>query len=258
MAARRKWLNIGANSANDTRRGAFTPFPFLKIQTEKTMSYKSLMAAAASAAIVIATPALAQGKGGGAGGPPAGAGAGASAAGSVSQGPMSASPNGIMNASPNSVLSTGATTPPTTSTTTTTRAPQTTTRTPETDTDTDSDTTGTTSRTGTSFSTKSKALQNSQGPAHASPNGIAHASPNSVLARGAVQSSTLPGLTTGLVVNNSSGTQVGTVSRVITGPNNTIRAVVVKTSSGQLVTLPPSSLTISGSVVTTTSTSIGG
>lgn len=209
------------------------------------MFYKSLMAAAASAAIVIATPALAQGKGGG--------GAGASAAGSLSQGPTNASPTGIMNASPNSVLN-STTAPPTS----TTRVPETTTRTPETDTDTDTDTTGTTSRTGTSFSTKSKALQNSQGPANASPNGIAHASPNSVLARGAVQSSTLPGLTTGLVVNNTSGTQVGTVSRVITGPNNTIRAVVVKTSSGQLVTLPPSSLTISGSVVTTTSTSIGG
>lgn len=216
------------------------------------MFYKSLMAAAASAAIVIATPALAQGKGGG--------GAGASAAGSLSQGPTNASPTGIMNASPNSVLN-STTAPPTA----TTRVPETTTRnnttrTPETetDTDTDTDTTGTKSGTGTNVSTKSKALQNSQGPANASPNGIAHASPNSVLARGAVQSSTLPGLTTGLVVNNTSGTQVGTVSRVITGPNNTIRAVVVKTSSGQLVTLPPSSLTISGSVVTTTSTSIGG
>jgi hypothetical protein len=104
----------------------------------------------------------------------------------------------------------------------------------------------------------SQATVNSQGPSHASPTGIAHASPNSVLARGAVASSTLPGLTTGLVVNNSSGTQVGTVTQVITGPDNTIRAVVVTSSSGKTYTLMPSTLSISGNVVTTTSTSIGG
>ena len=84
------------------------------------------------------------------------------------------------------------------------------------------------------------------------------AAAEALAARGAASSTTLPNLTTGLRVNNSSGTQVGTVSRVITGPNNTIRAVVVTTSTGQTVTLPPSSLTISGNVVTTTSTSIGG
>ena len=192
------------------------------------MSNKSLMAAAASAAIVIAAPAFAQGHGGGggAGGPPGGGG---SPAASVSQGPTNASPTGIGNANENSVLSTGAApptaTPPTTSGT---------------------------------VGSKSQATVHSQGPANASPTGISHASSNSVLARGAVESSTLPGLTTGLVVNNSSGTQVGTVSRVITGPNNTIRAVVVTSTSGKSYTLAPSTLSISGSVVTTTSTSIGG
>jgi len=45
---------------------------------------------------------------------------------------------------------------------------------------------------------------------------------------------------------------------VITGPNNTIRAVVVTTTSGQTVTLAPSMLSISGNVVTTTNTSLGG
>ena len=199
------------------------------------MFYKSLMAAAASAAILVAAPAVAQGKGGGggAGGPPAGAGA----AGAInSQGPMNASPNGMMNASPNSALSRTAptsppisATPPTTSTTT-----------------------------DTNFSTKSQATVHSQGPANASPTGIAHANSNSVLARGAVASSTLPGLTSGLVVNNTGGTQVGTVTKVITGPNNTIRAVVVTSTSGKTYTLPPSAISISGNVVTTTSTSIGG
>lgn len=190
------------------------------------MFHKSLLAVVASAAVLSAVPALAQGKGGGGGqgGPPPGAG---SQGGMNSQGPANASPTGIMNASPNSVLST---VPPTTTT-------------PTAD---------------VNASSKSQATTNSQGPSHASPTGISHANQNSVLARGAVQSITLAGLATGLAVNNSSGTQVGTVSRVITGPNNTIRAVVVTTTSGKTVTLSPSTLTISGSVVTTTSTTVGG
>lgn len=57
-----------------------------------------------------------------------------------------------------------------------------------------------------------------------------------------------------MTVNSSTGTSIGTVSRIITGPNNTIRAVVVTSSTGQTYTLPPSSLSISGSVVTTTTT----
>ena len=201
------------------------------------MSNKSLMAAAASAAIFIAAPAFAQGHGGGgaAGGPPGGGG---SPAASASQGPTNASPTGMGHANENSVLSA---TPPTAPTTSTTTVPTTTAPT----------TSGT-------VSTKSQATVHSQGPANASPTGISHASSNSVLARGAVASSTLPGLTTGLVVNTSSGTQVGTVSRVITGPNNTIRAVVVTSASGKTYTLAPSTLSISGNVVTTTSTSIGG
>ena len=201
------------------------------------MFQKSLMAAVASAAIVAAAPVFGQGHGGGggAGGPPPGAGA---QGGMSSQGPANASPTGTMNASPNSVLSTAP--PATTMTPPLVSAPP----------------TGTT--TDTNVSTKSKATTNSQGPANASPTGISHANSNSVLARGAVASTALPGLATGLVVNNSSGTQVGTVSKIITGPNNTIRAVVVTSSSGKTYTLPPSSLSISGSVVTTTSTSVGG
>ena len=190
------------------------------------MSYKSLMAAAA---IVVAAPAFAQGHGGGAGGPPGGA----PPAGANSQGSVNASPNSMGHADDNMQSTPQASTPTPTVTTTM-------------------------PTTNTNVSTKSKALENSQGPANASPTGIAHANENSVLARGAVASSTLPGLTTGLVVNNSTGTQVGTVTKVITGPNNTIRAVVVTTTSGKVVTLAPSTLTISGNIVTTTSTSIGG
>jgi len=47
------------------------------------------------------------------------------------------------------------------------------------------------------------------------------------------------------------------VTPVITGQNNTIRAVVVTSSTGQTYTLPASSLSISGGVVTTTSTVAG-
>jgi hypothetical protein len=120
-----------------------------------------------------------------------------------------------------------------------------------------STTTGTNATTGTSYNTNSPAVQNSQGPANASPTGISHANQNSVLARGAVSASTLQGLNTGMTVNNSSGTAVGTVTRIITGPNNTIRGVVVRSSSGQTFTLAPSTLSISGNIVTTTSTTGG-
>lgn len=179
------------------------------------------LTALTTSALIFAAPAIAQH--GHSGSPPR-AGPGAMPSG---QGPM--------NASPNSALST--TTPPTTTTTTT------------------GPTTSTT--TGTSYNPNSPALQNGQGPSHASPTGISHANQNSVLARGAVSSSTLQGLNTGMTVNNSSGTSIGTVSRIITGPNNTIRGVVVTSSTGQTYTLAPSTLTISGGIVTTTSTTGG-
>lgn len=106
---------------------------------------------------------------------------------------------------------------------------------------------------------------NSQGPANASPTGIEHSSPNSVLhdttttttttrVRGqGVMSSALPGLSKGLTVRNSAGTDIGTVSRIVTDANGTIRAVLVTSSTGRTFRLAPSTLTISGGVVTTTS-----
>lgn len=105
---------------------------------------------------------------------------------------------------------------------------------------------------------------NSQGPANASPTGIEHSSPNSVLhdtttatttnVRGhGVLSSALPGLSAGLTVKNSTGTSIGTVSRIITDSRGTIRAVLVTSSTGRTFRLAPSTLTISGGVVTTTS-----
>ena len=107
-------------------------------------------------------------------------------------------------------------------------------------------------------SMNSQAIEHSQGPANASPTGISHANENSVLARGSVSGTSLPGLTTGLTVQNSSGTSVGTVSQVITGSDGSIRAVVVTGTDGKTYRLAPSTLSISGNIVTTTSTTIGG
>ena len=110
----------------------------------------------------------------------------------------------------------------------------------------------------TSANIHSNATLNSEGPAHASVNGIANASSNSVLARGAVSATALPGLTTGVSVQNSAGASVGTVSQVVTGSDGSIRAVIVTSPTGQTFRLSPSSLTISGSIATTTSTTVGG
>ena len=191
------------------------------------MIRKIFTASVATAAITLAGTAVA--------GPPAGRGGGPSDAGisarANSQGPMNASPMGIMHASPNSVLGgTGSATVRTTV-----------------GTDNDMDEAG-------SQPVTNPAVGTSQGPAHASVNGIAHASSRSVLASGAVPPTALPGLTQGLNVVNSSGTTLGTVSQVVYGTDGTIRLVVVtNTTTGQTYRLSPTTLSISGSTVTTTS-----
>jgi sporulation protein YlmC with PRC-barrel domain len=100
----------------------------------------------------------------------------------------------------------------------------------------------------------SQARLNSQGPLHASPTGIAHANFRSVLASGMVVSGSLAGLTTGLTVNTSTGTTLGTVSQIVTDSSGNIRLVIVTSSTGQTYRLSPTSLSISGGVVTTTQT----
>jgi sporulation protein YlmC with PRC-barrel domain len=102
------------------------------------------------------------------------------------------------------------------------------------------------------IASNSQGRLNSQGPLHASATGIAHANARSVLAGGAVMTSALPGLTTGLTVNTSTGTTLGRVSRVVVGTDGTIRQVIVTSSTGQVFTLSPAMLSISGGVVTTT------
>jgi len=107
-------------------------------------------------------------------------------------------------------------------------------------------------------SANSQARENSQGPANANIRALEQANENSVLADGAVASTALPGLTTGLTVNTSGGTSLGTVSQVVTGADGSIRAVIVTGTDGKTYRLMPSQLSISGGVVTTTQTDIGG
>jgi len=95
-------------------------------------------------------------------------------------------------------------------------------------------------------------LGHSQGLMHASPTGIAHANSHSALAGGAVASTALPGLMTGLTVQGRTGATLGTVSRIVTDSSGNIRLVMVTSTTGQTLRLAPTSLMISGGVVTTT------
>lgn len=92
-----------------------------------------------------------------------------------------------------------------------------------------------------------------QGTLHANPNAVGRASSSSVHARGTVQASALPGLTTGLTVNGKAGTSIGTVSRVVTDANGNIRLVLVTGTNGRTLRLMPNTLSINAGVVTTTS-----
>lgn len=94
---------------------------------------------------------------------------------------------------------------------------------------------------------------NSQGPANANVNGLMNASPNSVLADAGV--TTLTGLTTGLTVNNSAGTSIGTVTEVLTNRSGAVVGIRVDlTGDGGIVFIPATTLSIDGTIVTTSST----
>lgn len=175
-------------------------------------------AALASAAMAIGAPALAgPGHAGGAGG----MGANMGAMGGLGRAGMNAGMNGqgSLNASPNSALN-RTTTPPT--------------------------------------MTTNPAATVSKGPAHASTTGIAHANSRSVLASGQVPAGSLPNLAMGDTVLNANGTTIGTISQVVTDSSGDIRTVIVTNSStGATYRLSPMTLSISGSTVTTTSTTGG-
>jgi hypothetical protein len=191
-------------------------------EEEIAMIRNVLTASVAVAALTIATPALAKPGEGGAAGANANVNAGANAGANVgaSQSAIDARVNsqGSLNASPNAVTHANPNSAIQSNTIPTTPA------------------------------------LNGQGLQNANPRAISRANASSALARNAVPSVSLPGLTTGLTVNTSGGATLGTVSQVVTDSSGNIRLVIVtNTTTGQTYRLAPTTLSISGGVVTTTS-----
>ena len=100
---------------------------------------------------------------------------------------------------------------------------------------------------------RTDARTNSQGPAHANDRARVRANDNSVLATGRT-STDLSLLRRGLVVRNSTGTTLGTISRINRASDGRIVNVLVRDPDGRSRTIPvaPNSLTINGDIVTTT------
>lgn len=136
---------------------------------------------------------------------------------------------------------------------------------------------------GMGTSVRDSARANSRGSVNASDNALGHANSNSALStepaigtripesatrvRGksnmetgtmssttAMASTKLTGVETGMTVNDSGGAAIGTVTGITTKGNGSIRTVQVTLTNGQIITLAPSSLTLDGDVLTTTST----
>ena len=202
------------------------------------MTRNKLLMSIASVAIIAAAPTLAK-PGGGAGGGMGNMGAQGpmNTTGQTmrdmgrmnSQGPANANQNAIDRANSNSVLST------------TTDDPGSTTRIRGQDRVRDKASTNATNR-----------RAKSQGAAHANIQGLTHASPNSALAGAGV--TTLTGLTTGLTVNNSGGTAIGTVDQVITNRAGAVVGIRVTLTDGSTVIIPATTLSMNGTTVITSST----
>lgn len=93
---------------------------------------------------------------------------------------------------------------------------------------------------------------NSQGAARANINGLINASPNSALASAGVTS--LTGLATGLTVQNSGGTSIGTVNQILTNRAGAVVGVRVDLSAGGSAVIPATTLSMDGTTVVTSST----
>jgi hypothetical protein len=99
--------------------------------------------------------------------------------------------------------------------------------------------------------TRDDARINSQAPANASPTGIAHANVNSVLSGTTSGGTTLTGLIAGMPLMQN-GVQIGSVQKIITNGKGVITRVLVRSISGQLFSLSPSSLNLTNGILTTT------
>ena len=94
----------------------------------------------------------------------------------------------------------------------------------------------------------------SQGPLHASATGVAHSSSRSVLKGTTVVGGSLDGLTKGMTVVDANGNTVGTVKRINAATGGRVVNVLVQSSTGaRTIPLSPTTLSVSGGVVTTTS-----
>jgi hypothetical protein len=190
--------------------------------------FRTILTAALASSAFAAAPALAQnahaggGMGLGVGGPAGGMGLGANA--NMGGGPAGAALDarmnsmGSMNASPTGIMHAN----------------------PNSALDVDA-TTG----------TRIHGRANSQGLLHASPTGVAHANANSVLKGNTVVSGPLAGLAAGMTVQFN-GSAFGTVSRIATSSDGTVRRVMVTGTNGKLYSLSPSTLTLSGGILTAT------
>ena len=94
---------------------------------------------------------------------------------------------------------------------------------------------------------------NREGPANASATGVANANEHAGLS--SATTADLTGLSTGLTVKDSAGATIGTVTKVEKSRDGVIHNVLVASADGKrTIRLAPSSLSVSGDVVTTTAT----
>lgn len=91
---------------------------------------------------------------------------------------------------------------------------------------------------------------NSQGAAHASVQGLAHASPMSAL--GFAGRTDLSTLTLGMSVVGSGGNTLGPITQLINNRSNALVGIRVDLTDGGIVTIPASTLTLAGGVLSTT------
>lgn len=192
------------------------------------MKVTTILSAAGIAALTVAAPVLSQGKSGGTPAASRGGGIGATAGGGMGAGPVS--PNAVgarsgfglgtaANAGGNVNASTGFTSAMDLRAAAQTR--------------------------------RANVSANSQGSANASATGRARANANSGLNDGTIADLSL--LATGMALVDADGDTVGTVVRVIRSPNGTVRNVLVRLNgTGRVYVIPPSTLSVSGTTVTTT------
>jgi hypothetical protein len=104
--------------------------------------------------------------------------------------------------------------------------------------------------------TREDARANRQGPAKAADPALQNANPNAALTPGqAPASASLSTLAEGMTVQSATGTSLGTISRIERSADGTVRTVLLTRPGRDGTTrLDPSTLSISGTMVTTTAT----